>query len=241
MGTDIHYVFQKKTEDVEGKEQWETLNLDQDMHVKDADYSNITYGEYYISRYYLLFAVIAGVRNGFGFAGSYRHEPLVPIAEGRGLPEGITSDSFDDVSYGVYGYGYVTENKLKSERYDLGDHSFNWLLGSEILDWFSTDRHIEQVGIIDRTEYDEWYDNGCGQPESYSSGVFGGIVELYDESNSDDLSFKLVRMFKQYQNVTHVRVKWKESINESLSEFKDMIQKLVDQHGEIRMVMGFDS
>ena len=31
------------------------------------------------------------------------------------------------------------------------------------------------------------------------------------------------------------------SVNESISYFKDDIQKLVDEHGEIRLIIGFDS
>lgn len=243
MGTDIHYVFQKKTQDSEGKESWETLNLDYGFHFYDGDYED---GEYYIGRHYLLFAVLAGVRNGYGFAGTYRHEPLIPIAEGRGLPDGITSDWFDnDVSYGVYGYGYVTEDKPKSESLDLGDHSFNWLLGSEILDWFKEEHCITQVGILGKEEYFKWTNNGYGEPNSYCNAAFGSDIVLFDETNSEEspfkLPFKLAHTFERYANVTHVRVSWKQSINESLSKFKGMVQKVVDEHGEIRMVMGFDS
>lgn len=241
MGTDIHYVFQKKTQDSEGKESWETLNLDYGFH-KNETTGDYEYGDYYIGRYYLLFAVIAGVRNRYGFAGTYRHEPLIPIAEGRGLPDGITSDWFDNnVSYGAYGYGCVTEDKPKSESLDLGDHSFNWLLGSEILDWFKEEHCITQVGILGKEEYFKWIDNGYGEPNSYCNAAFGVNIVLYDESDPDQLLFKLVHNFKQYDDVTHVRVSWKENINESLSHFKDMVQKVVDEYGEIRMVMGFDS
>ncbi len=40
---------------------------------------------------------------------------------------------------------------------------------------------------------------------------------------------------------THIRVWWVKPINESISSFLDIIRKLMEEHGEIRMIMGFDS
>lgn len=232
MGTDISYVFQKKNPD----NSWETLDLDQDFRKNEitGEYED---GEYYIGRYYLLFAVIAGVRNGYGFAGHYRHEPLVPIAEGRGLPNGIQSDWFKHEPSSAYGFPIENDS---TEYLDLGEHSFNWLLGSEILDWFKEERKLTHVGCVTLSEYDEWRSKSDGSPNSYASHVLGDNFEVYDETEHGALPFNLVRVFRQYAKVTHVRISWNENLNDCLSNFKDMIQKLVDQHGEIRMVMGFD-
>jgi hypothetical protein len=45
---------------------------------------------WYSERNYTLFAILGGVRNGYGFAGAYRHEPVNPIAQNRGIPDDIT-------------------------------------------------------------------------------------------------------------------------------------------------------
>lgn len=231
MGTDIHYVFQKKIQDSKSQESWETLNLDYGFHKNETtgDYED---GEYYIGRHYLLFAVIAGVRNGYGFAGSYRHEPLIPIAQRRGLPDGVR-DECDRPN--------VPDDSDTTEYCELGDHSFTWLLGSEILNWFKLERNITMKGILNKKEYYEWDKNDRCIPESYSFGVLGDLVKIYDETIDGNLPYKAVSHLAQYDGITHVRVSWQESINESLSHFRDMIQKVVDEHGEIRMVMGFDS
>jgi hypothetical protein len=65
-------------------------------------------------RNYRLFAALAGVRNGFGFAGIATHEPIIPIAEPRGLPEDFVNDE---------------------DEHCMGDHSFSWLHMSEIVSW----------------------------------------------------------------------------------------------------------
>lgn len=215
MGTDINYIFQNKVEDENGQVKWETLDLDTELHCND-DYSEFWNGEYYIPRNYTLFAILAGVRNGYGFAGVYRHEPIQPISECRGLPDGM--DSWGD--------------------YDLGYHDFTWLLGSEILEWFGSKRHVLSRGIIDVDCYDEWRDGGRGEPSCYSAMVGG---EFYDESDPNNISWFMVRHFRQYKDIKFVRVEWKEDLDESLNHFKNMICKLVDEYGEIRMVMGFDS
>ena len=67
MGTDIHGVFQRYDEETK---KWEDVS-----------------SKYEEGRHYQLFAALAGVRNGFGFAGCVTGEPVEPIAKGRGLPE----------------------------------------------------------------------------------------------------------------------------------------------------------
>ena len=75
MGTDIHGVFQRHDE---ATGQWHDIpsNYAQDRH-------------------YQLFAVLAGVRNGTGFAGVVTGEPVKPIAEPRGYPKDFVSECPD--------------------------------------------------------------------------------------------------------------------------------------------------
>lgn len=64
MGTDIHGVFQRHNGAA-----WEDIA-----------------SKYQQNRHYQLFAALAGVRNGVGFAGVPTGEAIKPIAEPRGLP-----------------------------------------------------------------------------------------------------------------------------------------------------------
>lgn len=62
MGTDIHGGFIKVVKDKFG-------NVVSKQPIKT---------NWNFDRNYTLFAILAGVRNGYGFAGCYRHEPLQP-------------------------------------------------------------------------------------------------------------------------------------------------------------------
>ena len=198
MGTDIHNTFQKKVED-----KWIDVALDD---------------RYEFGRSYLWFAVLAGVRNGFGFAGVETHTPLVPISEPRGYP----ADMYHEVDpcdewQGVW----------------MGDHSHSWLMLSEILDYFKTEKKLTRTGIIGRTDYLEW--DGVTKPDSYSGGVGGGGVLVFDATQ-----FKPVGVVppKEY---THFRIKWEITVDSDVGYYVDLIKEAMEEHGDLRMVFGFDS
>lgn len=71
-------------------------------------------------RDYWSFALLAGVRNGHGFAGCDLGDPVNPISEPRGIPYDTTIRSTDTLEWGDPNYCW------------LGDHSFSWCLLSEI-------------------------------------------------------------------------------------------------------------
>ena len=111
MGTDIHGGFIKVVKDENG-----------DVVSKQPIKTNWNF-----DRNYTLFAILAGVRNGYGFAGCYRHEPLQPIAEGRGLPEFISVVEEFGCWLGEHSYTYMTVNEIlewKSENLKTGIKNF---------------------------------------------------------------------------------------------------------------------
>lgn len=75
---------------------------------------------WYHGRNYSLFAMLADVRNGTGFAGTDIGKPVVPIDKPRGLP--------DDVS---------AEVKKESDEWGVDGHSHSWFTAGELLrvDW----------------------------------------------------------------------------------------------------------
>ena len=204
MGTDIHHKFQKEDED--GK--WHDIDLPRDKY---GDYAV----PFNINRHYLLFSVLAGVRNGHGFAGVYTHEPLTPIAEKRGLPEG--EDDYD---------------------FQYGEHSQSWLTSTEILDYFKSEHNMVQFGYISYLTYIVW--DGEEAPDCYASYVSGEWVHdasaEFGKSTHDIFKSSL-----DDSNKGWVRVKWKVSINETLSYFVQKIELLHERYGEVRLVFGFDS
>lgn len=139
MGTDVHAIVQVK---INGK--WETKEVP-DM-----------------GRNYLLFAVLADVRNGYGFAGVPTHKPITPIGEPRGLPEDLT------LIDGEYVEGFNRYMNFLQTKTWLGDHSHSWLTFHEIknYDWEQT---IDRCGYVDK-EIAEKTPEG-EQPESWCGGT----------------------------------------------------------------------
>jgi hypothetical protein len=120
MGTDIHIVCQIN-EIVSSK--WETI---------DTGISR--------DRNYDTFAVLAGVRNGSGFAGCDTGEGWKVLFPPRGIPKDYVRKS---------GLPYE-EGDDTDELYELGDHSYSWLTLAElhqIWDYYK-DREYEVHGMI---------------------------------------------------------------------------------------------
>lgn len=118
-------------------------------------------------------------------------------------------------------YDFVKNSKW------LGDHTFSWLTGRELVEWYNSSvPSVKKTGVISVKEYGEW--DKKSEPSSYCGEIFGDNV-IVTEDPENDVVF------------THVRVNWEEDLKESLKYFFDEIQRLVKEHGEIRMVFGFDS
>lgn len=80
----------------------------------------------YIGRNYVLFAVLANVRNG-------SRNPVPCIVKARGLPKDIS-----------------TEVKAEAERTLVDSHTHSWLLLSEILNWKKWDDKLAADREIDK-------------------------------------------------------------------------------------------
>ncbi len=216
MGTDIHYDFQKKVKK-DDCEIWETIIID------DENYDS----PHYIPRNYLLFSILADVRNGTGFAGVLTYKPVVPISEPRGLPDDLPRDE-DGKDTSREGWCFNEDE----EDWRYGDHSYSYLSSEEILDYFKEEVFTTRFGIITKEQYLDW--DRKTQPDSWAGGVWAQdvkVLENVDGNYPETLE----------GDITHVRVSWEVNICESLEFFKKMIENLVEEHGPIRMVFGFDS
>ena len=125
MGTDIHLRVQGKT-----AEGWEYVKTQPFPKYGDAGFS---FDEGPCVRDYRVFALLAGVRNGTGFAGIRTHKPVDPAFAGRGLPDGVTEDdgpapdpdSDEDPfflagsnSIGDHSFTHATLAELRAVRWD---------------------------------------------------------------------------------------------------------------------------
>lgn len=205
MGTDIHGVFQKHNPNMNT---WENVET-----------------EYGFDQHYQLFAVLADVRNGKGFAGLSTGEYVKPISLPRGVPIDFTINK-----HGYYGEPIFGVEDGDSDRPWLGYHSYSWLLGNEILQWSKDAPKILKLGIIDREGYECW--DKKSEPKSYCAGISGSNVVLINDSTIE---------MTEHPNWTHIRCSWYSDLKEELAYFIDEVKRLQDMHGEVRFVFGFDS
>jgi hypothetical protein len=210
MGTDIHGVFQRH----------------------DAGKFVDVPSEYDFNRHYQLFAVLADVRNGTGFAGVQTGEVVKPIAEPRGLPDDFKAD--DDV-HPIASIELMAPWKRRYHEEGeplevwMGDHSHSWLTSDEMLSWFENAPSVVQRGVVSREQYDAW--DKQSRPASYCGGIAGFGVLVIDECE----------VGKTDEAWTHVNVTWESPLKEELAYFFNEVKRLHDLHGGVRFVFGFDS
>lgn len=218
MGTDIHGVWQIKT-----PEGWQDtahpLGWDQE-------------------RNYQLFAVLAGVRNGRGFAGVLLGEAVTPIAEPRGFPEGfeVNEDqrhpTFPDALHPQEKEWYLTDpaKERKPCTMWMGCHDQSWLTVDEMLAWYASAPVVRRCGVISVEEYRAW--DREGEPHSYCGDVSGRDVVTCEETH-----------LPTTPNATHVRVWWSVPLAKDLRFFFDVVKEMKEKHAgsEVRLVFGFDS
>lgn len=147
MGCDIHLTAERR---VNG--QW----LNDDLHVEDGYIQNrpAHNDRLYSGRNYDLFAILANVRNGHGFAGVDTGDGFNPIASPRGVP--------DDASQ-LY-RDWVAE-------WGGNGHSHSWFIVSELLayDWTQV---TTKRGVLDSLhELARW--KLFGAPEAWSGSISG--------------------------------------------------------------------
>jgi hypothetical protein len=217
-------------------------------------------------RNYDVFAILADVRNGRGFAGVDTGDGFVPIDNPRGFPTdlspeiagylGLRGDSDSEIyrraAEASIGTGWV--RRVGGERGEyvwwkhpqdfwLGDHSFTYVTVAELLayDWTRT---TSKRGWVGPDEYERFVADG--RPQSWSGGVSGGDVEHVSNQEMErriaDGSARQggTALIASYYTL----VDWTVSYADVAEGFLDQLHKYVVPLGapeDVRLVMGFDS
>lgn len=209
MGTDIHGVVQWRHPEWQN---WAGETMPPSHWCTENHFED--------SRNYRVFAALAGVRNGRGFAGIYTHDPIKIIAEPRGFPDDFDKDE-------------VAQSLGLEAEWFMGDHTFSWLTLNEVRLWDGWDQTLYESGILNRQQYVKFTENSV-PPESWSGDVWGRdvIVANHDEGDFPD-------------GWNHVRVSWQRPLRDSCRLFLTWIDYLVMRHEmwnhDVRLVFGFDS
>jgi len=209
MGTDIHAVME-----IEKDGKWE-----QDLTGVVPEYRN-----------YNLFAIMADVRNGYGFAGCVTGKAVEPISKPKGLPDGYD----DEECYG---------------------HSASYLSGKEIADYIDKNKTTLKThqGIMSIETYIQWKQSDDVEPNSYCGGITG--VEVVDEDNLSEilkgLGYNLLDVLNDQKNVDikasreiYVKATWTTNLFYTTPELIEMLNDMKvksDDLERVRVVFWFDS
>jgi hypothetical protein len=167
MGCDIHLY-------VEAKHNGKWVNVDEyEIVHPDTTYSykKIKY-PYYDGRNYDLFAILANVRNGHGFAGIKTGEGFNPISEPKGLPVDVSPEVLHE-----------------ADGWEGDGHSHSWHTVADLFayDWTQV---TTQQGYVDATTYYRWnrFEPEYGEgPDTYSSMISGGLIKKISEEEMKSL------------------------------------------------------
>jgi len=208
----------------------------------------------YHDRNYNVFAILADVRNGTGFAGCDTGDCFDPISEPRGLPKDLSPElraahecdfSDDDESGekpGTYAY-----NRKHYGCGNFGDHSHSWLMLHELnsCNWSRANKHR---GLVDPKEFAAWDAKGGGRPSSWCGGVGGLGVKII---SNDEMRALVAGGYEEPKtwprDSYYTRVEWSETYAASARRFHSVflpeLQRLGEQFGNdnVRIVFGFDS
>lgn len=205
MGTDVHAVWQAKKDG-----RWVDIESTWDQR-----------------RHYFLFAWLADVRNGFGFAGVSTHDPIQPVAAQRGLPEDFDGGNEHPTVLEAIDptrREWLEEAEKANPVAWMGDHSHSWLTADEILA-AKRPGAVRKDGVLTREQYEKW--DKVSEPGAWSGGVMGRDVIT---SMPSEIT----------QRTTHVQVSWIRQ-DDGLDYFVNEVKRLKELHGEVRLVFGFDS
>ncbi|WP_149023384.1 hypothetical protein [Listeria aquatica] len=164
MGADIHLFVEKKNQDNE----W-----------KAVLYEDGSYDGLYDVRNYSVFAILADVRNGYGFAGGDIGDAFNPVSFPKGIP-----------------YNASEEFLKVRETWDIDGHSDSYLTLKELRD-FNWDQKTMKRGFVDEEGYKEFLKTN--EVNSWSTDVFGNVGKISNDDMELLVSGKLkLTPFKPY-------------------------------------------
>lgn len=189
--------------------------------------------QWYHSRSYDTFAILANVRNGHGFAGIKTGDGFRPIAMPRGVPDNVDPRLLEITSW---------------------DHTPSWLLLGEVLgyDWEQTTSHTGLIPLqpvkdddpFERDSFVDWVARGRGRPKSWSGDIWASDVVKIDQHAAE------LAVTNQGQSVLDpgkryfVQVSWTETYRESAETFLAFVDEFLVPLGDpwdTRLTFGFDS
>lgn len=213
MGCDIHCYCEVRKN---GK--WEELK----EKIFKSCYSEELSSDPYHGRNYDLFAILANVRNGRGFAGSDTGNGFMPISPLKGLPADVSG-----------------EIKKSSDSWDCDGHSHSWVTLKELIDYNWSQKTFKR-GVVNENEYKTFKLNG--EPDGWCSSCSGPNIVMI---NNDEMeSFIKNPETKETGKEYYTRIIWGTTYYDAAGSFyKNTIPALksLGNPEDVRLVFWFDN
>lgn len=236
MGCDIHVFCEKrvfKYDDVEKKngiwvsaDKW-TRNDYQVLYPEGGERKwEVNYKDsLYYNRNYDVFAMLADVRNGYGFAGIDTGDGFEPMFSPRGIP----NDACEEI-------------KSEVEIWDCDGHSHSYVTLQEILDYCKKAKKMftSRRGYVSAEEYKGFIKNGF--PNRWSGMVSGGKIE--GVSNEQMQSY-IDGELEMRDKIPYTKIEWKLSYMDSFKWFAKVVtpkmKAISENPHDVRLVFWFDN
>ena len=184
---------------------------------------------WYEARNYDMFAMLADVRNGRGFAGTDTGDGFKPISKPRGFPTDASPE--------------VRESYLEWDA-DGHSHSFHTVRQLLEYDW---NQSTTCRGFVDPLNYKKWVATGQRRsPEHWCGDVSGPRVEKVSNEKMQELlstsatSIEEEKDFPRY----YTQISWQVSYAQAAGRFLDLLQGSLTSLGpydDVRIVFWFDN
>lgn len=196
--------------------------------------------EPYTGRNYDLFAILADVRNGLGFAGIVTGSGFNPIADPKGLPN--DSEYLNAVSKYAYDVSPMSGKSIPEEE---REKNRDWIMNSDYHShsYFTLDELMKydwnqltlKSGVVTKAEYLRYKKDGS--PSAWCGSVSGGGVR-----NISNEEMETAMDTKHIQHYT--TVEWGSTYAERCGNFLNTtipaLQRLGDRK-DVRIVFWFDN
>ncbi len=227
MGCDIHIVIQRQ----EADGSWIELPWQREPYTfkgaRPAVNGFPVAPACFSDRNYDLFAILADVRNGSGFAGIKTGEGWPSIAPDRGLPDGFDSNAvLPCPMYREYGPRYI------------GDHSFTWVSLDELKAFAWDTVSTRLYGVVSADDYERLSASNQA-PTSYCGDTSGPGIKVYSPE-----AYAKAKANGTLVKRPHVRMHWMETAREATNDYPSVVIPWLDSLADgkpLRLVIGFDS
>lgn len=182
----------------------------------------------YDGRNYDLFAILANVRNGYGFAGCDTGDGFKPMALPKGLPVDVTKAV-----------------KKISDDWGEDGHSHSWFYLSELMEYDWKGQKSIHRALIDLKDYTKFKKGDFNI--SMSGGVWGQNVITLTPEQADTLLEEMTfeEAHERFPNkYWYVQVSYEETYYDSAKNFVDVTIPALKELGHpdnVRIVFWFDN